>query len=124
VRVLLVEDDAGVRKATAMLLRLEGYEVLAAGSLGEALELAGRPGSAPDMVVTDYHLADGETGVQVLEALRRNAGRSLPAVMITGDTSSAMRELGAADPGLRSVSKPIDADELLAILREQVALLR
>jgi PAS domain S-box-containing protein len=117
VRLLLVEDDAGVRAATAMLLRLEGYEVLAAGSVREALDLAARPESHPDLVVTDYHLGDGETGLQVLEALRDACGRTLSAVLITGDTSSAVRELGA-DPSLRVVSKPIDADQLVALLRE------
>ena len=104
-----------VRDATRMLLRVEGYQVTAAGSLDEAVGMARAMPAAPDVVVTDYHLGSGETGVQVIAALREAVGTDLKAVVITGDTSSAMRELGR-DNHLRIVSKPIDPDEFLAIV--------
>jgi two-component system, sensor histidine kinase len=114
VRVLLVEDDVSVRDATRMLLRSEGYHVTAVASLAEALEHASRDPSV-DLLVTDYHLRDGETGMQVIAAVRAALRASLKAVLITGDSSSAMYEL-PLDPLLRVVIKPMKADALLGIL--------
>ena len=114
--MLLVEDDPAVRAATRLLLKSEGYQVAAVATIAEALE-QGANGPPIDLVVTDYHLADGETGTQVITALRAALGRSPRAVLLTGDTSSAVKEL-PRDALLRIASKPIDADELLALLRE------
>jgi CheY-like chemotaxis protein/anti-sigma regulatory factor (Ser/Thr protein kinase) len=114
--ILLVEDDARVRNATRMLLKVEGYDVTAVASLAEALQALERaPGI--QMLVTDYHLGNDETGVQVIEAIRARVGSQLPAILITGDTSSAMRDL-RGDDFLRTASKPINPDELLALMRE------
>ncbi len=113
-RVLLVEDDPPVRAATRMLLEVAGYEVTAVPSMAEALQ-ATREGSTADLVIADYHLGDGETGTQVIEALRDAYGVAVKAVLMTGDTSASVREL-PADPQLRIASKPINADELLSLL--------
>lgn len=118
-RVLLVEDNAAVRNATALLLELEGYRVTPVSSLGEALQHV-RQGNGIDLLITDYHLNDGETGTQVIATLREILGVSLKAVLTTGDTSSAIRQL-PRDPHLRITSKPIRADELLALLRSLLA---
>jgi two-component system CheB/CheR fusion protein len=113
-RVLLVEDDAGVRDATRMLLKVEGYQVTAVASLKEALEAA-RDGA--ELLITDYHLRDGETGTQVISALRAALGGSFKSVLVTGDTSTAIREI-PHDPNMRIASKPVRAEELLKLLRE------
>jgi CheY-like chemotaxis protein len=115
-KVLLVEDDARVRNATRMLLKVEGYEVVVAGSPAEAL---GAIEANPDigLLVTDYHLGTDETGVQVIATARQKLGAALPAVLVTGDTSSAMQEIGV-DARLRTASKPINPDQLLALLAE------
>ena len=118
-RVLVVEDDAAVRGATRMLLKVEGYDVTAVVSLAEALKHV-RDGNRVDLLVSDYHLGDGETGTQVIAALREAVGMSLRAVLTTGDTSSVIKEL-ACDPYLRITSKPIDAEELLSLLRALLA---
>ena len=68
VSVLLVEDDPAVRDATRMLLKAEGYRVTAVESLAEALHKVRE--ESIDLLVTDYHLNDGETGTQVIAALR------------------------------------------------------
>ena len=113
-RILLVEDDASVRNATRMLLESEGYEVIAVASLAEAVERA-RQDPRVDLIATDYHLSDRETGIQVIAAVREAVGAPLGAVLITGDTSAAVRDL-PVDPHLRIVSKPIRAEELLDVL--------
>lgn len=114
--ILLVDDDAGVRNATAMLLQVEGFDVVCAASLAEVHEaLRNDPGI--DLVIADYHLQNGETGIEVIAAARHVAGEHLSAVLVSGDTSSTLRDVKATER-LRIVSKPIKADELLSLITE------
>jgi PAS domain S-box-containing protein len=112
--ILLVEDDAGVRNSTRMLLRMEGHAVSTASSLEEAVQLAAQH---PDIgiLVSDYHLGSNETGIQVVAAVRAAIGPDVRAILVTGDTSSAMRAL-TQDSNLRTLSKPVNADEMLALV--------
>jgi len=113
-QVLLVEDDASVRDATGMLLRVEGYRVTAVASLSEAVRAAAE--RAPELLVTDYHLGNRELGTEVIAALRDRVSQDLKAILLTGDTSAAIKEM-RSDPNLRILSKPVDAEELLRLLR-------
>lgn len=118
-RVLLVEDDKSVRDATRVLLAVEGYQVTGVATLDEALQHV-TSGEAIDLLVTDYHLANGETVTAVISALRGSLGSDLRAVLITGDTSTAVKGL-ARDPLMPIASKPIQADELLTLMRALLA---
>jgi two-component system, sensor histidine kinase len=114
-RILLVDDDQAVRNATAMLLRVDGCQVATAASLSEAIcHVREAPGI--DLLVTDYHLAAGETGVQVIAAVDEILGRRCKAILITGDTSSTVQEL-PADDHVHLASKPINADKFLSIVK-------
>ncbi len=118
--VLLVEDDPAVRNATRMLLKVDGYRVITVSSLSEACAKVREPG-AIDLLVTDYHLRDNETGTQVISAVRDIMGSSVKAVLMTGDTSSAIQAL-PLDTHLRMASKPIKAEELLTLIKELLAI--
>jgi two-component system, sensor histidine kinase len=119
-RVLIVEDNESVRRATCMLLELEGYHVTPVGSLAEAL-IHVQQGHGVDLLITDYHLRDGETGTQVITTLREILGISLKVILTTGDTSTVIKQL-PRDPCLRVTSKPIKSDELLTLLRALLAI--
>jgi two-component system, sensor histidine kinase len=114
--VLLVEDDEAVRGATRLLLRVAGYRVSVAASVAEATV---RVREHPDveLLVSDYHLGANDTGLMAIAAARVVLGPQLRAVLVTGDTSSAIREL-RMDDRTRVASKPIHADEFLALLEE------
>lgn len=116
VRILLVDDHEGVRNATAMLLRTEGFEVLCAASLREARD-ALHTGSPIDLVIADYHLQDGETGIEVIAMARSIAGQHLGAVLVSGDTSATPHDVQATGR-LRLAAKPIRSRELLGIVTE------
>ncbi|HXI66312.1 MAG TPA: ATP-binding protein [Steroidobacteraceae bacterium] len=115
-RVLLVEDDPGVRDATRMLLSVEGYRVTAVASLAAALQSA-QDGGPPDLMITDYHLGEGELGTDVIAGVRDKLHSEVKAVLVTGDTSTVVKHM-ANDPRLRVLSKPIDAEQLLMVLKE------
>ncbi len=118
-RVLLVEDNESVRRATCLLLELEGFHVTSVGSLAGALHHV-QQGHKIDLLISDYHLNAGETGTQVIATLREVLGIPLKAVLTTGDTSTAIKQL-PRDPYLRITSKPIKADDLLMLIRELLA---
>ena len=120
VHVLLLDDDRAVLNATRMLFKVEGYRVTAVSSLSEAVA-AVRADPSVDLLVTDFHLGKGETGMQVISALREILGKPVKTVLLTGDTSTAMRSL-SLDSTTRIASKPVHAEELLklsnALLRD------
>ena len=112
--VLLVEDDQAVRCATTMLLKVAGYRVIEAACLSQATAQA-REHQNLDLLITDYHLGSTETGMDVIRAVRAEVGPDLKALLVTGDTSSAVKDL-EHDANTRIASKPINADEFLRLL--------
>ena len=114
-RVLLVEDEPGVRNAMRMLLKIEGYVVIVAATAAEAIQRL-RENADIDLLITDFHLETGRTGTDVIAAAREVLGDSLKAILVTGDTSSAVREL-QVDANLRITSKPINSNELLGLVK-------
>lgn len=115
-KILVTEDEPSVLLATRLLLELEGYQVITASNREEALQ-RGREHPDLDLLVSDYHLKEDQTGLNVIAGIREHLGRNIPAVLVTGDTSTAMRKL-PGDRQLRLASKPIDAEELLTLIDE------
>jgi len=113
-RVLVLEDDAEVREAMDLTLRSWGCEPLLAASLEEARAVLARPGERPDVLLSDLRLADGASGIEAINALRRQIG-TLPAALITGDIASErLREVSAA--GLEVLHKPVQPEALRELL--------
>jgi CheY-like chemotaxis protein len=112
--VLLVEDDARVRRATCALLDDWRCETREASDLSEAQAVLA-DGWRPDFVLVDYHLANGENGLDLLAALRARFTENLPAAVITSETSTALlaRIKSAGFPVLR---KPVKPARLRAVL--------
>ncbi len=121
-RILLMEDDKGVRDATCLLLRAEGFEVSSAASPAEARERADAEGE-PDLLITDYHLGCPETGLDVIAALRTRFGDDLKAILISGDTSPAIKGL-TLDENTRVTSKPVQPEQLLRLVADLIELKR
>jgi PAS domain S-box-containing protein len=117
-RIALVEDNDAVRQALAYSLAEAGHQVLAAS--GGAQLLALLDDRAPDIVVSDFRLGGGETGIDVINALRARFDPALAAIIITGDTDPApLRSL--AGSGVLVRHKPLDADALQAAIGELLA---
>ena len=113
--VLLVEDDPAVCDATRLLLTAGGCRVSTAADARSAERIALADGV--DAVVTDYFLEGDLSGAQRGDRLRRVSGGPLQAIRITGDPGTAAREL-RADDHTRLLSKPVRAEEFLAVLHE------
>ncbi len=118
-RILLVEDDEGVREATQLLLESVGCQVLAAASPAEALEQTDAHG-APDLLISDYHLDCAQTGLDVISALRERFGQPLRVILVSGDTSPAIKGL-VPDRHMRLAAKPVETEQLLQLMSELAA---
>ena len=115
-RIALVEDNLAVLAAMVCALEQMGHQVVAAVSGKELLD--GLAGRMPDIVISDFRLARGETGFEVIAAAREVFGEKLPALLITGDTDpKLMRSM--ADRGIVVQHKPLEI-EALQICIEQV----
>jgi CheY-like chemotaxis protein len=111
--VLVVEDDASNARLLKTHLQADGYSVVLGTTATEALDIAAR--QAPDAILLDLILPDGEDGLAVLERLKSGEQtRSIP-VLVVSVLPERKRSLGlgAADFFL----KPIEPRLLLASLR-------
>jgi two-component system, NtrC family, nitrogen regulation response regulator NtrX len=117
-RVLVVDDEPGIRKTLAQVLGDEGYEVESAGTGAEALERVLAPGRAPDAVFLDVWLPDLD-GLAVLERLRA-ARVDVPVVMISGhgtvETAVSAVKRGADD----FLEKPLALERVLLTLERSL----
>jgi len=110
--VLLVDDDAATRDALQRRLELLGCRVDSAACAADAL--AATRVRRPDLVVTDYHLGDDETGIEVVEALRAACG-GVPALIVTGDRSPEVRA-AARSADMPLIDKSADLAALAAAM--------
>jgi PAS domain S-box-containing protein len=116
-RVLVVDDERPVAEATSLLLEIEGFEVSVASSEHEALECL--RAFSPDVIVSDYHLRGGETGMGVVAAVRDKLAWTVPAIFVTGDTARSAVANARLEKALL-LNKPVRADDLLDAVRNQV----
>jgi PAS domain S-box-containing protein len=116
-RLVLLEDNDSVRKATELFLSLEGFEVTSTASVSQAEDILNCM-QAGDILVTDYHLDGPLTGLDVLLRLRERQQRDVPAIVMSGDLQSMMRNVKSSLPRCRFLSKPVDTKALLTALSE------
>jgi CheY-like chemotaxis protein len=112
--VLMIENDPDVLFAFAERLRLWGARVIGAGSGAEALARL-EDGMRPDIVLADYHLDGGATGLGAVATLRDVCGAHLPAILVTADRSEALRR-EAARADIAVIPKPVKLAHLRLLI--------
>lgn len=116
---LIVEDDTLVLEGLAELAAEWGYRVMAAGSMLEAmakLDCSDRP----QIMLCDYRLGEGGTGLDVITKVREVCGSAIPGILITGDTEAQLPDT-AAEQGVGVLYKPVSPDELARAVRARAA---
>jgi two-component system nitrogen regulation response regulator NtrX len=112
-RILIIDDEQGIRAALGQLLEFEGYEVRAVGNAVDGITEYGK--ARPDLVFLDVKMA----GIDGIEALRKikELDSTAVIVMISGhatiQTAVEATQLGAYD----ILEKPLDTDRILVTLR-------
>lgn len=120
-RIIVIEDDPTILRAIKALLEKWGARVIAAQDAeGVLVQLAARPGGhgfAPDLLLADYRLAAGSTGVDAARRVMASLGRSVNTVILTGDTDSGItREIRIA--GFEVLHKPLDPMALQSMVAD------
>ncbi len=112
-RILVIDDEAEIRRSVRMILEYEGYDVTEASSGPEGLAMVER--EPPDLVFLDIKMP-GLDGLEALQRIRQT-NESLPVVMISGhgtvSTAVEATKLGAFD----FIEKPLASERVLVTIR-------
>jgi two-component system, chemotaxis family, CheB/CheR fusion protein len=119
--ILVIEDDPGVRELLEVLLSDDGHVVVAASDGDVALDLVRRGMMQPDLILADYNLPNGMDGVRATLMLREAMRRPVPAIILTGDISTAtLRSIALED--CEHLSKPVKLKELTEAIQRLLPL--
>jgi len=110
--LLVLDDDAPFRTRLARALEVRGFEVIAVGSVNEAIEIARQ--KPPQYAVLDLRLEDG-TGLSVVEELHRRRA-DCKVVMLTGYGNIATAVAAVKAGALDYLAKPADPDDVVKAL--------
>jgi CheY-like chemotaxis protein len=120
--IAVIDDDPRVLDGMRGLLRSWGCRVVSGDAA--VVVIKGLAACPPDLIISDYRLSDGKTGIGAIAQVRDEFGGAIPAFLISGDTHSDAL-LQARANGLQLLHKPVDPMKLRAmvnrLLRKQPA---
>ena len=113
--VVVIDDDEMVLAGMGGMLKGWGCQVVTAASDGAALTGLTDHERRPDLIISDYRLADGKDGIEAIERLRSEFGAPIPAFLVSGDTS-AERLRAVRTRGYHLLHKPVPPMALRAMV--------
>jgi len=120
--IVVVEDEPAVRQGLEVLLASWGATIVSLENLAatEAWAAAADAVSPPALVIADYRLEEGATGVAAISAVRRRFGASVPAIVVTGSAMSG-HEKDALEHDFHLLIKPVLPNKLRAMIAFKLA---
>ena len=112
--ILVVEDDPDLRDLMSQLLQGGGHDVEVTPTGQAAVDKMADGSFRPDLVIADYNLPGGLTGLQVAAQLRESAP-DLPVIILTGDISTRTRQ-DVTRHRFIQLTKPVKPSELLSTI--------
>jgi signal transduction histidine kinase len=122
--IVIVEDDPAVRGGLEVLLKSWGASVLSFDSVAACLGWSRAVDPAqpvPDLLIVDYRLESGHTGVEAIAGLRQRFGVPLPALVVTGSMMSGF-EQDAQEHDFHLLLKPVVPHKLRAMIAFKLGL--
>ena len=114
--ILTVDDSPSIRQMLAYVLSSNGYNVIEAGDGEEGLMLAKE--NQADLVLTDQNMPKMD-GIALIKALRGlPAYKQIPIMMLTTESSPALKQLGREAGATGWMVKPFDPEKLLEMLKK------
>ena len=113
--VAFIEDDPLILEAMVQLFEQWGVEIAAGSEVESVLHDLRELGRAPDLILSDYRLDGGHTGIEAVQRLRLAFGAGIPAALISGDTAPVSIQAITAS-GLALLHKPLQPAKLRALL--------
>lgn len=122
--VVVIDDDPLVLEGMGGLIRSWGCSVVTGSTDRAVLDVLADYDEPPHVIISDYHLRNGKTGIEAIARLREALTTPIPAFLMSGDTNlDPLRE--AQTNGYELLHKPVDPAALRAmltkILKEQAA---
>ena len=118
--VLVIDDEAMVREGTGAMLKSWGFDTLAAGSAAEMLEKIDHCYTVPCLIICDFRLRGGRSGIDALRELQEQYETEIPGILVTGDTApERIRE--SRDSGFALLHKPVAPARLRAAIDAALA---
>ena len=114
-KVLIVDDSMDLLRILETGLRRIGHDVRAAANREQAYTVA--PDFCPDVLIVDWNLGDHADGIELTQVLRARLPE-LPAILITGYPSEALRRNAAAANIWPVLAKPFEWAELRGAIEE------
>ncbi|MCU0895455.1 MAG: response regulator, partial [Rhodospirillales bacterium] len=118
--VAVIENDEVVSEGMRVLLEGWGCEIVSAFDGDDVVRSLGERRRWPGLLVADYHLDDGRTGVQAIAQVREAAGSPIPGIIITADRSPEVLRL-VRSSGFFLLNKPIRPAKLRALMSHILA---
>ncbi|PRX09098.1 UNVERIFIED_ORG: Na+/proline symporter [Martelella mediterranea] len=112
-KVLCIDNEMAILEGMRVLLGGWGAEVYTAANADAACALETRP----DVIIADYHLDGGDSGVQAVISLREHFARHIPALLLTADRTQDVRDL-AVEEDIVVQHKPLKPALLRAFLNQ------
>lgn len=113
--IVIIDDERPVLEGMRALLLDWGCHCLLASSVEEALAQLQTSTTCPDLLIADYRLKNGATGIEAVKRLQALLGAHIPAILITGDTDPE-RLRDAKSSGYYLLHKPVRAPKLRTLL--------
>lgn len=117
--VMVVDNDLAVLEAMQSLLERWGSDVTLARNLEDIDDILESPAPVPAIILADYHLDDGVSGLEAIAVIRASKGAGIPAILITADRTSETAQ-AARDAGCELMHKPVKPAELRALVQHLV----
>ena len=117
--VVVVDDEEAIVAGMQALLSSWGAEVIGSLSGDDVVGRVHDAGRLPDLLIVDYRLGGGDTGIDVAQRLRRDLDPEIPAVLVTGSITPDLEEKArSADLGF--LLKPVNPHTLRALIDEKL----
>ncbi len=115
--IVIVEDEPAVREGLEVLLTGWGATIVSLASVGAARAWAegADPAAPPALVIADYRLDNGETGVAAIDLVRERFGKGVPAIVVTGSSMTG-HDKEALEHDFHLLIKPVLPNKLRAMI--------
>ena len=114
-KILIADDDSGMRESLASLLEVSGYKVIRADNGAEAVEMAAK--ELPSLIMLDIHMPKVD-GLQACKAIKSNQlTRHIPVVMLTVEGSIAEIQQAMGYGASTYITKPSSKEEILKVVK-------
>jgi len=115
--MVIVEDEPAVRGGLEVLLQGWGAKVASFESVAASEQWAAQadPNVKPDLLIVDYRLENGSTGVDAIKAMRSRFGAKVPAIVVTGSTMTGHDNEAQAND-FHLLIKPVVPNKLRAMI--------